>query len=273
MERMKLKKKGLVVYILLLVIVGVVMAMLRGCDGKDIYPEQRIGDSGGDTIDVAIVYSPLNYYMYADTLGGFNYDLLRLISSEHDVAFRYWPIVGLDEAMAKLKNKTYDLLVSLPIDNELKKEFAYTSNVMLDRQVLVQKRRQDGSLAVTSSLDLAKDTLHIEKNSPVEFRIRNLMKEIGDTIYVIEHDNLSSEYLFLKVENGEFEYAVVNEQIVKPMLEIYPEISINTPISFTQFQAWIVNKEDSVLLNNLNTWIEELKSTSKYEEIKNRYDL
>ena len=268
---MELRKKSLIIYILLLTLTGVMMFILRGCDGKEIYPQQRIGDSGGDTIDVAIVYSPLNYYMYDDTLGGFNYDLLRLISREKGIVFRYWPIVGLDEAMSKLKNKTYDLLVSLPIDNELKKEFAYTSNIMLDRQVLVQKRSQDGSLTVTSSLDLAKDTLHIEKNSPVGFRINNLIREIGDTIYVVEHDNLSSEYLFFKVVNGEFDYVVVNEQIVKPLLEVYPEISIDTPISFTQFQAWLVNKEDTMLLNNLNKWIDELKTTEKYTDLKSKY--
>lgn len=273
MERMKMKKGNLALYLGLLVIVVLIMVLLRTCSREDIYPAKQIGNSGGDTIDVAIVYSPMNYYMYGDTLGGFNYDLLRLIAERDSLKFRYWPIVGLDEAIAKLENRTYDVLVSLPIDNELKQRFAYTSNVALDRQVLVQRRLKDGRLAVTSSLELAGDTLHIEKNSPVGFRISNLMREIGDTIYVVEHENLSSEYLFLKVASGAFKYAVVNDRVVKPLLEKYPDVSLDTPISFTQFQAWMVNKEDTLLLNRLNSLIEEVKATAEYADLKCRYGL
>lgn len=272
MKRMKPQKGRVILYFCLLVAVSCVMILLRFCDNKKIYARNEEGNSCGDTIDVAIVYSPMNYYMYEDTLGGFNYDLLRLISERYGVIVRYWPIVSLQASIEKLRSGSYDILVSLPIDNALKRDFRYTSDVGLDRQVLVQRRCDDGTLDIVSSLDLANKEVHIEADSPVGFRMKNLMREIGDSIYIIEHKNLSSEYLFLKVASGEFDYAVVNERIVEPLLTAYPNISIDTPISFTQFQAWLVNKEDTILLSKLNQWISEIKKDAAYGLLKARYE-
>ena len=74
----KLIKPKMKVYLGLLIAVIVLMIVLSR------YSRPSVGTpgSGGDTIDVALEYSPLSFYTYGDTLGGYNYDLLRLISKQ-----------------------------------------------------------------------------------------------------------------------------------------------------------------------------------------------
>ena len=61
------------------------------------------GDSTGDTIDVAVVYDPLSYYVYDDTLGGLNYDMLRIMESQTKMPLKLWPVVSLHDALRKLE--------------------------------------------------------------------------------------------------------------------------------------------------------------------------
>lgn len=261
----------IILYVALLCVAIGVMFALRRCN-SELYPAARIGQSEGDTLDVAIIYSPMSYYLYDDTIGGFNYDMLRLYAKGQQRPIRFWPVVSLDDALQRLNYRDFDLLASLPIDQEFKVKYAYTSDLFLDRQVLIQRRDSRGMLTVKSSLDLAGETLHIEKDSPIEFRIHNLEREIGDTIHIERHPELSSEYLFLKVASGELRYAVVNERVARPLLEHYPEVSIETPVSFTQFQAWVLHPQDTAMLHNLNTWIDSIKQTPVYEQILMRYN-
>lgn len=266
------KYGNLTIYLVALAVVIGLMIALRHCDDKHTIGSQRIGGSQGDTIDVAIMYAPMSYYLYDDTIGGFSYDMLRFIAQRHNLNMRFYPIIDLNEALYKLEKGDFDILASLPIDNKQKEIFAYTDYIYLDRQMLVQLRDNDGLQSVNSALDLAGDTLHIEADSPIEFRIRNLSREIGDTIHIVPHRDLSGEYLFLKVASGDIRYAVVNEKIAIPLQKKYPNVSIDTPISFTQFQAWLVNKKDSTLLRNLNIWIDSLKNSPEYTSTLSRYN-
>lgn len=271
MEKIKPKKGNIFLYVILLLLVISMMFTLKKCDRHELYPPLKIGTSLGDTIDIAIIYSPMSYYLYNDTIGGFNYDMLRLYAHDCNKQIRFWPIVSLNDALGKLDNGQFDILASLPIDQDFRNKFLYTNDIFLDRQVLIQRRDKYGKQSVNSSLDLANETIHIEKDSPIEFRIRNLSREIGDSIFMVSHPELSGEYLFFKIVSGEFKYAVINEKIALHLVDKYPDISIDTPISFTQFQAWLTRKNDPTLLLSLNNWIDSIKNTSTYREILLRY--
>ena len=82
MKTPMLMKPKLKIYAALLVATIALMVALGRCSRQ--YASKEAQSSGGDTIDVAIEYSPLSLYMYADTLGGFSHDLLNLIAKrEH----------------------------------------------------------------------------------------------------------------------------------------------------------------------------------------------
>jgi ABC-type amino acid transport substrate-binding protein len=267
------KKWQLALYLLLLVAAIVAMVMLRNCGGDEglVGAHSRVDkESGGDTIDVAIEYSPLSYYTYGDTLGGFNYEFMKLLGSTCGLKFKYHPIVSLQHALDGLKSGHYDVLAAqFPVTRENKEHYLFTSALYLDNQVLVQ-RNNDG-LEITSQLDLAGDTVNIVKGSPMRERIMSLSREIGDTIYVVQDSVYGPEQLFLMVATGDIKYAVINESIAKKLASSHPNVDVSQAISFTQFQSLTLDKGSIELCDRLNECILKVKRMPQYNELLRKY--
>ncbi len=269
----QIKKWQLGLYVVLLVAVITAMISLRTCDGEKVNVASHARSdnaSGGDTIDVAIEYSPLSCYAYGDTLGGFNYDFLQLLADSCNVAIKYHPIVSLKVALDGLKNGIYDVMAAqFPVTRENKEKYLFTQALYLDKQVLVQ-RRVNGE-PVKTQLDLAGDTVNIVKGSPMRDRIMSLAREIGDTIYVVSDSVYGPEQLFLMVATGDIKFAVINESIARKMAVSHPNVDISTAISFSQFQSLTLNKDNKELCDSLNKWIAKVKKMPQYRELYKKY--
>ena len=268
MKKAKLYKGHLLLYVILAFSTIGAMIMVKNCTPKQDIVENYIR-AEDDTINVAIEISPLSYSMATDTIGGFYYDLLRLISRKFDVKFKYHKFVTFNVAKEGLEHDIFDIIVAdIPVVSELKEKFLLTEPLFVDQQVLVQKKDVN---ILTEYNQLANDTIWIETGSTVKTRIHNLSKEIGcDTIYVIELDN-SSEQLIMLTATGEIKRAVVNESIAKSMLKEYPQLDIKTKISFGQFQSWILKHNNAELCEKFNKWIIQVKDTEEYRLLYKRY--
>jgi membrane-bound lytic murein transglycosylase MltF len=253
--------------VLLAVVVGC-MVVLSLCDRPKVAGNER--PSGGDTLDIAIEYSPVTYYTYGDTLGGYNYDLLRMMSQRTGRPMKFHPIVTLEKALAGLEDGRFDVVVAqFPMTAGDTARFAFTEPIYIDQQVLVQRR---GSHAIHSQLDLAGDTVWVVKGSPMVQRIASLSREIGDTIYVHVDELYGPEQLMMMVSAGEIRYAVVNRSIARAMATNLPNLDRSVPISLSQFQSWLVAKERHTLCDTLNRWHEMVKSdTAAYLGLQRRY--
>lgn len=271
MEPIKPASRGhVVLYLILLIVIVGLFYSLRKCNRSYISDELR--PSGGDTLDVAIEYSPISFYTIDDTLGGFNYDLMRMIAERHGLKLKFHPVVTLSKSLQYIENDTYDILAAdIPLTAEFKERYAFLEPVLLDKQVLVQLRDSSGNARVKNQLDLAGDTVWIVDGSSIESRIINLGHEIGDTIYV-EHEKLyGPEQLFLMTALGEIKQAVINERVAEAMAKDYPDVDISTDISFTQFQSWIVSNKRPEMRDSIDKWIKEIKLTPEYKELEKRY--
>lgn len=271
----KIEKKGrgqtsLMLGLLALVII--LMISLRYCSRPPGGAEKIRQPSGGDTVDVAISYSPMTLYRYADTLGGFSYDMLRLIAATGNFEFKFHPVTSMEQALEGLGTGLYDLLVAdIAKTAGLDSSFEYTEDVYLDKQVLVQPKDSAGLMAVSSQLDLGGKEVWVEAASPALTRLKHLSEEMGDTIMVRTDNQYNSEQLFIMTALGEIPMAVVNELVARKLAPDYPSVDISTGISFTQFQSWITRASDRRLLDSLNTAISRFKSTGQYETLVNRY--
>lgn len=226
---------------------------------------QTGGNIGGvteDTIHAAIVYGPESYRVLIsedghDSIIGINYNLLKGLEVALGMKVVMHPVIDRDVAIAKVASGEYDIFASVPADNHLKQDFLTTRDIFLDRMVLLQIRNENGTLPARSALDLEGDTIHVEKGSAAKRRLQNLQKEIGGSITIIEEPELSEEYLAMKVAKGQWKYTVVNEKIAMRMKEQYPELDYSTPVSFTQFQVWIMPPGKDSLLNLVNKYLEQ----------------
>ena len=262
------KRGQMILYMLLLAIVVACMVALSMCDKPVEAPGER--PSGGDTLDIAIEYSPVTYYTYDDTLGGYNYDLLRMIADSVGCPVKFHPVVTLEKALAGLDEGRYDVLVAqFPMTARDTSRFAFTEPIYIDQQVLVQRR---GSQAIHSQLDLAGDTVWVVKGSPMIGRIASLSREIGDTIYAHVDELYGPEQLIMMVSAGEIRYAVVNRSIARAMAARLPNIDRSVAISLSQFQSWMVAKNRQGLCDSLNRWHDQVKlDTAAYLGLQRRY--
>lgn len=267
-QKKSVKKGSIALYAVLLLVAVVVMYMLRGYAKPQV---TKIEDKKGELV-VAVEYAPMFLYTYGDTLGGFSYDLLNLIAAQKGIKFNFQPMVTLSSSLDKLKAGDYRMVCAeFPVTKEHKQDYLFTTPIYLDRQVLVQMKNGEGHIAVKSQLDLAKDTVWVVNGSSSELRLENLSSEIGDTIYVMTEKNYGAEQLFLRVVSGEIKQAVMNERIAQELSKKYPNVDITTGISMTQFQSWILNKNDSAFCDSINSWIEAVKHTKEYTNLYNRY--
>lgn len=270
-----MKKQGLrtlqiasyfIIGVLLILLIGV----MRNC--SEVKYSSVEGHSGGDTIDIALVYSPGSYYMYADSLAGINKEVAEEFSRQSGLPIKLWPVTDPASALSKLETGNFNILASLPLDNHVKRQFPVSESIFLDRMVLIQledSTKKDS--LVNSSLDLRGKTVNVPAGSSAVHRLKNLSDEIGESVNIVELEEMSDELLCLQVASGNTPLAIVNERVAKEISRKYPDLNYQNSISFTQFQVWVFNPLDTILCNSFNSWWKNFSQTPAYREILNKY--
>lgn len=273
---MKKTRKILVVYCILLVLVVATMISLwpyrekkQQLQPRD-YPE--IYNEG--ILRVVTEYNPTGYFVDGDTILGFQYELCQAIARISGLEVQMQLEMTLDKSFDLLNQQTVDIIArNIPITTEVKEHYLFTDPIILNRQVLVQRTAEanQGIKPIRNQLHLGKKELYLPKNSPALLRILNLEHEIGDTIYIHEDELYSDEQLIILVAKGDIDYAVCNQQNAEQLLSQYPEIDIQTDISFTQLESWVMRNDSPILRDSLNHWLERLKANGTYKKIYNQY--
>lgn len=273
---MKKTRKILIVYAILLVLVVVTMMNLwpyrqqkQPLTPRD-YPE--ISEEG--VLRVVTEYNPTDYFVDGDTILGFQYELCQAIARVSGLEVQMQLEMTLDKSFDLLNRQAVDVIArNIPITTEVKEHYLFTEPIILNRQVLVQRtaKANQGIQPIRNQLHLGKKTLYLPKNSPALLRLRNLEHEIGDTIYVHEDELYSDEQLIIQVAKGDIDFAVCNQQNAEQLLNQYPEIDIQTDISFTQLESWVMRNDSPLLRDSLNCWLERLKADGTYKKIYNQY--
>lgn len=273
---MKVGKKLLAVYICLLGIVLVMMASLYSyLQSKEPLPPRdypEIKEEG--ILRVMMEYNPSDYYVEDDTILGFQYELCQAIARLSGMEVQIHLEMSLEKSFEMLDQQQVDVIArNIPITSESKETHLFTDPIVLNKQVLVQRtaKANQGQSPIRNQIHLGKKKLYIPKNSPALLRIKNLEHEIGDTIYIEEDELYSDEQLIIQVAKGDIDFAVCNQQNAERMAKQYPEIDIQTDISFTQLQSWAVRMESPILLDSLNHWLDTLKKNGLYDKVYNRY--
>ena len=221
-------------------------------------------------------YDPISYHAAGDTVAGFHYELLTAFAREHGLKCDLSAEMSFGKQLEGLKQGKYDLIAyGLLATSELKDSLLLTIPIVLNRQVLVQRKdtAHGDTLAIANQLDLAGKTVHVVKDSPAMLRIRNLGDEIGDTIYIREIERYGAEQLISLVAHGDIDYAVCDESIARTALDSLPQIDISVAIGFTQFHSWAVSKQSTALLDSLNSWLETYEKSKAYHTLCRQYGL
>lgn len=237
------------------------------------YAEAPVNEPVADgNVRVCIQYGPTSYYVYGDSLGGFEYDLMRMVARYGGINVSFEPVVQVSAGIDALEKECCEVLIAqIPLTATMRERFLFSSPIFLDKQTLLQRTDRNGSVAITNQLQLGGDTVWVAKGSPIRDRVVSLGNEIGDTIFVCEDNEYNAEQLFLMVAQGTIRYAVVNESVAKRLVKDYPQVNISVNVSMAQFHAWAFGKNETALRDSVDSWLRHVKSSPEFVELYSRY--
>ncbi len=286
MRQQQILKLLLVVAIPLLIFGGLIL-INRSVDVEEIVIEEVEHRNDLPTIlqrgviKATTDYNSTNYFVYRGQPMGFHLEMLRMFSQHIGVELELFVSNDLDENFSCLMaDGECDIIaMDLTVTRNRRNLFDFTAPHSQTRQVLVQRRPDNWyrmrsseieDNLVRSQLDIAGKTIHVQKNSAHIIRLKNLMEEIGDTIYIVEVDQ-ESELLIERVANGEIEYTVSDEHVAQVNQTYYANIDIQTPLSFPQNLSWAVRHDTPLLKAAIDEWMIEFTKTRQYANLYAKY--
>lgn len=240
---------------------------------------EKIQESG--KIIAVTDYNSTNYFIYRGEPMGYQYELLQRFADHMNLKLEIKVNKDLQESFKLLQDGEVDLLAfNLTVTEGRKDKMDFTIPYTQTRQVLVQRKPENWRSmskqeieknVIRNQLELNGKVVYVRANSSYEQRLRNLNEEIGGGIKIIRKEDYSEEQLISLVERGEIDYTVCDENIAKVNSTYYPDIDIETAISFSQNVAWGVPQEADSLLAAVNSWLINFKNTLDYALIYNKY--
>ncbi|NLX72402.1 MAG: transporter substrate-binding domain-containing protein [Bacteroidales bacterium] len=234
-------------------------------------------------IRVVTNYNSTNYFVYKGQPMGYQFEMLQEFANFMGVTLEVSVSNDLQANFEALQNGRLDIVASnLAVTREGENLVAFTEPHSYSRQVLVQQAYtpdQKGDMNISfnpvirNQLDLAGKSIYVQKGSAYVLRLRNLADEIGDSIHIVEIPDYEVEQLIELVAEGEIPYTVCDENLAKVNLNFYPNLDVETAVSFPQKQAWAVNKEAPELLNAVNNWMIGFRQSGRYQRIFQKYFL
>ncbi len=245
-------------YILLLIVVLGGMALLHRCGARPWLADSADipAPSAPDTIDAAVIYGPSSYRLEGDSLCGNNYEALLALQAATGRPVRMHPVSDIGRALEALRMGRYDLLASLPLDEALRQDWGVSDSVYTDRLIVVG--RPGGTPdSLRNALDLDGDTVHVIAGSAAERRMRHLMDENGTRVALRPEEAMTEEYMALKVASGEWDFAVVSQQVYEGMQADSATPPLRPmPVSLTQRHVWVTRPADTTTLRLINHFLQ-----------------
>lgn len=234
------------------------------------------------TLRVVTDYNSTNYFIYKGMEIGYQYELLQELSKTLGLKLELTVSNDIKANYDLLYKGDVDLIATnLPITNTLSPEFSFTEPHCYSRQVLVQRKGPETvymdtitkryNRLIRNQLDLAKKTIHVQKNSAYYLRLVGLENEIGDSIQIEQEPDYSVEQLIGLVSSGDIDLTVCDENIGVVNQNYYPNIDIETAISFQQKIAWAARSSSPEFLKSVNQWILKFRQTYAYSKIYQKY--
>ena len=266
----------LVLYIILLLIAILMMGGLIYIREKTVIVRDYQEIQAEGILRIVTENDPSGYVATDTQIQGFQYELSRAIARLSGLEVFIYIDLSLEKSFEGLQTNHYDIIArNIPTTSYLKESYLFTDPIVLSKQVLIQRKKivNNGIAPLRNQLDLAEKTLYVPESSPALLRLRHLQHEIGDTIYIVEEPLYSSEQLIEMVAQGVIDYTVSDLQIALVSEKQLPEIDLQTDISFTQLQAWVIRQTSPVLLDSLNHWLRVIHETGHFDQIYRQYYL
>ena len=225
-------------------------------------------------------YNSTDYFIYRGQPLGYQYDMMQDLADHMNIKLEVVVSNRLEETFNCLRMGDCDLIAqNLTVTRHSRSQVNFIIPHGQTRQVLIQRKPENfekmspsqiDKALIRNQLDLARKKVYVQHNSAYYRRMLNLAEEIGDTIDIVDVPE-DVETLIMLVAEGEIDYTVCDENVAMVNQTYYPNLDIQTAISFPQNLAWAVNSEAIELKKVIDEWLAQYRKSTRYAVIYNKY--
>jgi peptidoglycan lytic transglycosylase F len=226
-------------------------------------------------------YGSVSYLIYRGEPIGYQYELLKDFTEYLNVELELVVESNMNKSIEMLNDGSVDILaMGLTVTNDRSNQFSFSLPIFTTRQVLVQRKPMGFEKMLTADeieshllrnhLNLAGCRINVQAGTIFENRLNTISDEIADTIVII-NDNRDIEELITAVANSEIDYTVADEHVAKVNTRYYRNIDVKTALSFPQKIAWAAKKNQTGIVDTLNTWLKKFNTTLRSRLLYNKY--
>lgn len=233
-------------------------------------------------IVAAVENSSSGFFIYRGKSLGFQYELLQNLAGLLDLELEIKVTPNLKEAFDWLEKGEVDVLAyPLTITRSRKRNYLMTDRHYTIKQVLIQRKPSNWrnmriheieSTLIRNQIDLIGKKVHVRHQTSFPQTLRKLSDEIGGDILIIEEPaGVETQDVIRKVSEGEFDYAVTDEDVAKIYSSLYPNIDVSTQVSFPTQIGWALRKNSTELGDTINYWLRRVKRQPTFNVIYGKY--
>lgn len=217
-------------------------------------------------------YSSTSYFIYKGRPMGFEYEMLEAYAKHLGVSLEIEIIDNLDKMITYLNEGKGDVIAAnITVTKKRMEQVNFTIPHLKTTQVLVQ-RMNDSIPIIRDVNELNGKTIYVRKESAFFERLENLNEEIGGSMDIeTVSGQFDTEQLIAMVANGEISYTIADKNIARVNQHFFPNIDVETEISFPQKIAWAVRTNSTQLLSDMDEWLEKIKRKNEYFAIRDKY--
>ncbi|MBX7051540.1 MAG: transporter substrate-binding domain-containing protein [Flavobacteriales bacterium] len=268
-------------------VITMMMAILSGCgeDKKEI-PPVLPGDPVAFDLDsirkrgkiiLLTENSASTYYLYRNQLRGFDYEMVKAFARHLGVKLEVIAMDDVDLMFEKLNKGEGDLIASnLTVTDSRTKLVSFSTPVYQTRQVIAQRKiyyeNDSTGILIRDSSELGRMPIWVHKYSSFYERLSQLSHTLQLPIQIEEAPGeISTDDLIRLVEEGEIPATVTDENLANMEMMEFENVDISVPITGNQDIAWAVRKNSYQLLDALNKWLSEKRTTDKLASTYKKY--
>ncbi len=266
--------------LILLSLVALSSCFLRTPEPDPPVDLERIRERG--SLRVISTYGPISYFIYRGQPMGYEYELIQRFGDFLGLPVDLVIAQDIDQMIQLLNDGEGDLIAyRLTVNSERRERVDFSRALYFTRQVLVQRKPQDWqelprrqleAKLIRNPVELDGAQIHVRKGAAYAARMRNLEREIGGRIEIVEAEaHIPTEELIAMVADGSIDYTVADEDIARLIGGYYSNLDVNTAVGLEQQISWAVRHDAPQLLSAINRWLEQSQSEADFFVIQRKY--
>jgi len=222
--------------------------------GKDTYILDLPGIEKRGFIRAAVDNNTSGYYIYRGRRMGYEYELLRDLAKRLNVQLRLVLVSDIDLAFNYLHSGKVDVIaMNLESNPERAAGAAFSVPLGKMNSVLVGEK---SSGKIKDWEELGQDTIFVRQGTVYSSQLAKIKDSLQLNFTVIPTSD-QEEALIDQVVDGKIKWTVADQNIALANATIYEGLDISWKVSKEGEVAWVVRDNSPILLEKLNTWMEE----------------